>query len=93
MRETPGPSSPRKRAVTVEPDVGAADDDDDNDDDADDVYCPPRGLDARVEMEMEMGAEEEADEEVEAGVLAWGLLVVGGLGVAAAGILGGTVSA
>lgn len=71
-----GPSSPRKRAVKV-----------DSDDDKDDVYVPPRGMDVQVEME----GEEEPEEDVEAGVLAWGLLVVGGLGGAAAGVLGGTV--
>jgi len=79
-RKTPtgvmGPPSPRKRAVKV-----------DSDDGKDDVYVPPRGLDVQVGTE----GEEEPEEDVEAGVLGWGLLVAGGLGNAAAGVLGGTV--
>lgn len=76
-----GPSSPRKRAVKVDSD------NDDDDDEKDDVYAPPGGRDVQGQMD----GEEEPEEDVEAGVLGWGLLVLGGLGSAAAGVLGGSV--
>jgi len=68
------PSSPRKGTRRTKAEHGS---------DSDDVYIPDRS--SRVDEQIE--GEEDAEGDVEAGVLSWALLSLGGLGVAGPGVL------
>lgn len=75
-----GPASPRKSTRKARTETHA-------NSDTDDAYVPPTSVKHEVEQRIE--GEDDPDENVEAGVLSWGLLALGGLGAAGAGVLGG----
>lgn len=62
-------------------------------DDADATYQPTAATEKEVDhYDFDEGHEEGMAKETEAGVLSWGLFVLGGLGMVSAGVLGGESS-
>ncbi|KAE9975720.1 hypothetical protein BLS_002467 [Venturia inaequalis] len=63
------------------------------DDDADATYQPTAATEKEIDhYDFDEGHEEGMAKETEAGVLSWGLFVLGGLGMVSAGVLGGESS-